>query len=48
MTIYYYLLNEIIKIQKLYTEVTFDSSKEEIEYKAALWMEMILILISVI
>jgi len=31
-----YLLNEIIEIQKLYTEVTFDSSKEEIEYKANL------------
>ncbi|MGE7928264.1 SMI1/KNR4 family protein [Lysinibacillus xylanilyticus] len=31
-----YLLNEIIEIQKLYTEVTFDSYKEEIEYKAAL------------
>jgi len=28
-----YLLNEIIEIQKLYAEVTFDSSKEEIEYK---------------
>ncbi|MCM3342710.1 SMI1/KNR4 family protein [Paenibacillus sp. MER TA 81-3] len=28
-----YLLNEIIEIQKLYAEVSFDSSKEEIEYK---------------
>ncbi|SYX81681.1 conserved protein of unknown function [Paenibacillus alvei] len=28
-----YLLNEIIEIQKLYAEVTFDSSEEEIEYK---------------
>ncbi|MEG0528149.1 MAG: hypothetical protein RR531_11605 [Longicatena sp.] len=31
-----YLLNEIIDIQKLYAEVTFNSSKEEIEYKANL------------
>ncbi|MEX3745681.1 SMI1/KNR4 family protein [Lysinibacillus xylanilyticus] len=31
-----YLLNEMIDIQKLYTEVTFDCSKEEIEYKANL------------
>ncbi|KOP80174.1 hypothetical protein AMS59_01860 [Lysinibacillus sp. FJAT-14745] len=28
-----YLLNEIVEIQKLYEEVIFDSSKEEIEYK---------------
>lgn len=31
-----YLLNEMIDIQKLYTEVTFDCSKKEIEYKANL------------
>jgi len=28
-----FLLNEIVEIQKLYEEVTFNSSKEEIEYK---------------
>ena len=31
-----YLLNEMIDIQKLYTEVTFDCSKKETEYKANL------------
>ncbi|MEB2301186.1 hypothetical protein LAV72_16335 [Lysinibacillus xylanilyticus] len=28
-----YLLNEIVEIQKLYAEIAFDSSKEEIAYK---------------